>query len=128
MALVNAVQQSSSTSSDLVVVLNTVGISRMNWAPPVSSSSRLYQPLRSGPGVDDITEFYCTFFLVQHSAFSFVMIVFTGFCPRILRCIRFFYVLIILLFIIWLGWFYFKVFFFLKIYWGLRCFSLMVSV
>ena len=32
----------------------------MNWAPPVLSSSRLYQPLWSGPGVDDITEFYCT--------------------------------------------------------------------
>ena len=31
----------------------------MNWAPPVLSSSRLYQPLWSGPGVDDITGFYC---------------------------------------------------------------------
>ena len=41
---------------------NTVGISRMNWAPPVLSSSRLYQPLWSGPGVDDITGFYCTLF------------------------------------------------------------------
>ena len=38
---------------------NTVGIYRMNWAPPVLSSSRLYQPLWSGPGVDDITRFYC---------------------------------------------------------------------
>ena len=37
---------------------NTVGISRMNWAPPVSSSSRLYEPLWSDPGVDDITGFY----------------------------------------------------------------------
>ena len=34
----------------------------MNWAPPVLSSSRLYQPLWSGPGVDDITEFYCISF------------------------------------------------------------------
>ena len=31
----------------------------MNWASPVWSSSRLYQPLWSGPGVDDKTEFYC---------------------------------------------------------------------
>ena len=31
----------------------------MNWAPPVLSSSRFYQPLWSGPGVDDITGFYC---------------------------------------------------------------------
>ena len=31
----------------------------MNWAPPVLSSSRLYQPLWSGPGVDDIVGFYC---------------------------------------------------------------------
>ena len=39
---------------------NTVGISRMNWVPPVLSSSRLHQPLWSGPGVDDRTGFYCT--------------------------------------------------------------------
>ena len=38
---------------------NTVGISRMNRAPPVWSSSRLYQPLWSGPEVDDVTGFYC---------------------------------------------------------------------
>ena len=64
MALVNAVQQSSSTSSDLVVVHNTVGISRMNWAAPVLSSSYLYQPLWSGPGLDVITGFYCIIFTV----------------------------------------------------------------
>ena len=34
----------------------------MSWAAPVLSSSRLYQPLWSGPGVDDITGFYCTEF------------------------------------------------------------------
>ena len=39
---------------------NAVGISRMNWAPPVLSTSRWYQLLWSGPGVDDITGFYCT--------------------------------------------------------------------
>ena len=43
---------------------NIVGISRMNWAPLVLSSSRLYQPLWSGPGVDDITEFYCIGFYI----------------------------------------------------------------
>ncbi len=37
---------------------HTVGISRMNRAPPVLSSSRLYQSLWSGPRVDDVTGFY----------------------------------------------------------------------
>ena len=36
----------------------------MNWAPPVWSSSRLYQPLWSGPGVDDITGFYSYSFYI----------------------------------------------------------------
>ena len=56
-------QQSNSTSSHWVVFHNTVGISRMNWAPPVFyHPAALYQPLGSGPGVDDVTEFYCTRF------------------------------------------------------------------
>ena len=31
----------------------------MNWAPPVVPSSRLHQPLWSGPQVDDGTGVYC---------------------------------------------------------------------
>ena len=42
---------------------NTVGIERMNWTPPVWSSSRLYHPLWSGPRVDDITlKLTCSWF------------------------------------------------------------------
>ena len=52
MAQVNAVQQSNSTSSDLVVF--TIQLAFRGWIEPI------YQPLWSGPEVDDITEFYCT--------------------------------------------------------------------
>ena len=58
MARVSAVQQSNLTSSDLVVF--TIQLAFRGWIGPTGlSSSRLYQPLWSGPGVDDTTGFYC---------------------------------------------------------------------